>query len=123
MPVIHAKSNYFENKVNLITDAVGAPQIEKSREHCATYDSYLDGGATCYRVCGELPKGKRPIAYRYFSRMAHQGENAHWTQCPDNGCEGFNPRFDENTSTVCSSFKLWKGHGEHRDLMIEVAVE
>ena len=122
MPVYYAKSKNSENKVYLIVDAVGAPQTEKSKESCATYDSYLDGGALCYRVCGELPKGKRPAAYRYFSRRSHQGDDAGWVECSGDGCEGFDPYFDEHTSTVCSSFKLWKGHGEHRDLMIEVSV-
>ena len=61
MPVIHAKSKKFKDKVHLITAAVDAPQVEKSREHCAAYNSYLSDGALCYRVCGVLPKGKSPI--------------------------------------------------------------
>ena len=122
MPVIHAKSKNFEDKVHLITAAVAAPQIEKSREHCAKYNSDLSDDSLCYRVCGELPKGKRPIAYRYFSRMAHQGEHADWVECSHDGCEGYDHHFDEDTATVCCSFKLWKGQGEHCHLMIEVAV-
>ena len=123
MPVIFAKGKIFEDKVHLITDAVDAPQIEKSREHCATYNSNLSDGALCYRVCGELPKDKHPISYRYFSRIAHQDEHVDWVECLHDGCEGYDHHFDDDTSTVCSSFKLWKGEGGHRNLMIEVAVK
>jgi hypothetical protein len=122
MQIIHAKSKNFEDKVHLITAAVAAPQIETSREHCSEYHSDLSDGALCYRVCGELPKGKRPIAYRYFSRMAHQGKNVDWVECSHDGCEGYDHHFDEDTSTVCCSFKLWKGLGGDCNLMIEVAV-
>lgn len=122
MPVIHAKSKKFKDKVHLITAAVDAPQVEKSKEHCAAYNSYLSDGALCYRVCGVLPKGKSPVAYRYFSRMDHQGEHVDWVECSHDGCEGYDHHFDEDTSTVCSSFKLWKGQGGHCNLMIEVAV-
>ena len=122
MPVIYAESKNFEDKVHLITGAVDAPQIEKSREHCSEHNSALSDGAFCYRVCGELPKGKHPIAYRYFSRIAHQGEHVDWVECSHDGCEGYDHHFDEDTSTVCCSFKLWKGHGGHCNLMIEVTV-
>jgi hypothetical protein len=122
MPVIYAESKNFGDKVHLITGAVDAPQTEKSREHCSEYNSVLSDGAFCYRVCGELPKGKHPIAYRYFSRIAHQGEHVDWFECSHDGCEGYDHHFDEDTSTVCCSFKLWKGHSEHCNLMIEVAV-
>jgi len=122
MPVIYAESKNFEDKVHLITGAVDAPRNEKSREHCSEYNAALNDGAFCYRVCGELPKGKHPIAYRYFSRVAHQGEHVDWVECLHDGCEGYDHHFDEDTSTVCCSFKLWKGLGGHCNLMIEVAV-
>jgi hypothetical protein len=122
MPVIYAKRKNFENKVHLITAAVSVPQIEKSREYCAAYNSHLRDGAFCYRVCGELPKDKHPVAYRYFWRMAHQGKHVEWEECSHDGCEGYDHHFDEDTSTVCSTFKLWKAYGGHCQLMIEVAV-
>jgi hypothetical protein len=122
MPVIHAESKIFGDKVHLITAAVGVPQMDKSKEYCAAYNSHLSDGAFCYRVCGELPMGKRPIAYRYFCRMVHQGEQVDWKECSHDGCEGYDHHFDEGTSTVCSTFKLWKGYGGHCHLMIEVAV-
>jgi hypothetical protein len=122
MPVIRAESINFEDKVHLITAAVAAPQIEKSREQCAESNSHLSDSAFCYRVCGKLPEGKRPMAYRYFSRTAHQDEHMEWIECSHDGCEGYDHHFDEDTSTVCSSFKLWKKYGEHCNLMIEVSV-
>lgn len=122
MPVIYAESKILEDKVQLITGAVDAPRIEKSREYCSEYNAALNDGAFCYRVCGELPKGKHPIAYRYFSRIAQQDEHVDWVECSHDGCEGYDHHFDEKTATVCCSFKLWKGLGGHCNLMIEVIV-
>jgi hypothetical protein len=122
MAVIHAKRIDFETKVHLITTAVSVPKIEKSREYCASYNSHSSEGAFCYRVCGKLPKGKHPITYKYFSQMVRQGEHVDWEECSHDGCEGYDHHFDEDTSTVCSTFKLWKGQGGHGRLMMEIAV-
>lgn len=122
MNTIEAKSDIIKDIVYLVTDAVGAPIIDKSKSACAVFESFLSEGAICYNVCGPIPRGKRPQSVEYFTRISHQGDRAPWEACDGDGCQGEALRFQEETSTLCGQFRLWKGHGEYRDLMVKVTL-
>ena len=124
MSIIHAKSDTIDNIVYLVTDAVGEPIIDRSRNACAIYESFFseNEGAICYRVCGPIPSGHRPEKVEYFTRISHQGDDAPWEACNGDGCQGEDMKFQAATGTLCSQFRLWKGHGDHRDLMVKVTL-
>jgi hypothetical protein len=107
----------------LETHPVGTPAGTKDREHCAIFQDYMEGGATCYRVCGAIPEGKAPHRIDYYSRPSHQGEDTPWVTCTGDGCEVYGEEFDQDSGVVCGYFKLWKGDGDHRDLMMVVKHE
>lgn len=122
MNVICAKSDTISNIVYLVTDAVGTPIVDRSESACAIFESFISEGAICYRVCGPIPMGQRPEKVEYFTRRAHQAGAAHWESCSGDGCQGEDMQFQEETATLCGQFRLWKGHGEHRDLMVKVTL-
>ncbi len=122
MDTIQAKSDTINNIVYLVTDAVGAPIIDRSESACAVFESFLSEGAICYNICGPIPSGKRPAKVEYFTRVSHQGDRMPWEACDGDGCQGEGMRFQAETSTLCGQFRLWKGHGEHRDLMVKVTL-
>lgn len=116
------KSDTISNVVYLVTDAVGAPIVDRSESACAILESFSSGGAVFYRVCGPIPKGQRPEKIEYFTRRSHQGVQANWEACDGDGCRGEEMKFQEETATLCGQFKLWKCHGEQRDLMVKVTL-
>ena len=124
MNIIEAKSDTIKDIVYLVTDPVGAPIIDRTKEACAIYESFFSGnqGAVCYRVCGPIPVGRRPAKVEYFTRVSHQGDDAPWEACDGDGCQAEDMRFQTDTGTICSQFRLWKGRGEHRDLMVKVTL-
>lgn len=122
MNVIHAKSDIINNIVYLVTDAVGAPLVDRSKSACAILESFYIEDAVCYRVCGPIPQGQRPAKVEYFTRSTRNGDQAPWEACNGDGCRGEVMKFQEETSTLCGQFSLWKGHGEHRDLMVKVTL-
>jgi hypothetical protein len=124
MSIINANSYTINDIVYLVTDAVGAPIIDRSKNACAIYESFFteNEGAICYRVCGPIPRGQRPQKVEYFTRISHQGDDAPWEACNGDGCQADEMKFQAETGTLCSQFRLWKGHGEHRDLMVKVTL-
>ena len=122
MNIIKAKSDVIDNIVYLVTDAVGTPLVDRSESACAVFESFLSEGAVCYRVCGPVPAGYRPDKIEYFTRRSHQQGGAPWEACDGDGCRGEEMKFQEDTSTLCGQFRIWKGHGEHRDLMVKVTL-
>lgn len=124
MNIINAKHKTVNDIVYLVTDAVGTPLVDRSKNACAIYESFFDSteGAVCYRVCGPIPMGQRPQKVEYFTRISHQDDNAPWEACDGDGCQGEDTRFQAETGTLCGQFRLWKGHGEHRDLMVKVTL-
>ena len=58
----------------------------------------------------------------FFTRISHQEENAPWEACNGDGCQADEMKFQADTGTLCGQFRLWKGHGEHRDLMVKVTL-
>jgi hypothetical protein len=124
MNTINAKGDMIKDIVYLVTDAVGTPIIERTNNACAIYESFFNSheGAICYRVCGPIPPGRRPQKVEYFTRLSHQGDEMPWEACDGDGCEGEEMKFQTQTGTFCSQFRLWKGRGEHRDLMVKVTL-
>lgn len=124
MNIIKAKSDTIDDIVYLVTDPVGAPIIDRSKSACAIYESFFSEseGAICYRVCGPIPGGRQPKKVEYFTRRSHQGDNAPWEACNGDGCQAEDMKFQAETGTLCSQFRLWKGHGEHRDLLVKVTL-
>ena len=122
MNIIQAKSDTISNIVYLVTDAVGSPIVDRSESACAIFESFLSEGAVCYRVCGPIPFGSRPEKVEYYTRRSHKNSQGPWEACNGNGCQGEAMAFQEETSTLCGQFRLWHGHGEHRDLMVKVTL-
>lgn len=119
MSEISAKSITRDNICYLTVESVGSPVGRKDPDRCGILPDYRQG-AICYRICGDIPHGRKPAQARFFSRVSHQGDHTAWVECPDNGCDGSDLEFDEKASKVCGLFKLWKGDGSHRDLMMKV---
>jgi len=122
MNIIKAKSTTINDIVYLVTDAVGAPIIDRSKSACAVFESFISDGAICYRICGPLPNGRNPDKVEFFTRVAHQDDSVAWEACDGDGCQGEEMRFQADTATLCGQFRLWKGHGENRDLMVKVTL-
>jgi hypothetical protein len=124
MNIINAKSDSINNIVYLVTDAVGTPIIDRTDEACAIYESFFTGneGGICYRVCGPIPVGQKPEKVEYFTRLSHQGDDTPWEACNGDGCAAEEMKFQAHTGTLCGQFRIWKGRGQHRDLMIKVTV-
>jgi hypothetical protein len=124
MSIFNVRSDTINDIVYLVTDAVGAPIIDRSKNACAIYESFFseNEGAVCYRVCGPIPGGRRPEKVEYFTRISHQGDSVPWEACNGDGCQGEDMKFQPSTGTLCSQFRLWKGHGEHRDLLVKVTL-
>jgi hypothetical protein len=109
------------NTAYLFSDPVGTPILDRSADECAVYDNFLFGGAYCYQVCGDLPHGRRPERIEYFIRHSHQEDKDTWSGCSsEDGCQTYAESFDDKSGKVCAYFKLWKGGGEHRDLLMKV---
>lgn len=122
MNAIDAKNNSINDVVYLVTDAVGAPIINRSKSACAVFESFLSEGAVYYRVCGPIPRGHYPSRVEYFTRTANQSDNAPWDPCDGDGCQGEQMQFQPDTATLCGQFRLWKHPGEHRDVMVKVTL-
>jgi hypothetical protein len=124
MNIINAKSDKINHIVYLVTDAVGTPIIDRTDNACAVYESFFTGndGGICYRVCGPIPPGSRPEKVEYYTRISHQGDETPWEACEGEGCAGEDMKFQSSTGTLCGQFRLWKGRGDHRDLMIKVTL-
>jgi hypothetical protein len=108
--------------VSLISDPVGSPNVDRSPDACAVYENFLMDGAYCYQVCGYLPPGKAPGQIDFYTRVAHQDGSEPWGACSGDGCEAYAESFDRDSGKLCAYFKLWKGRGEHRELMMKVAL-
>lgn len=122
MENMNAKGDVINDIVYLVTDAVGVPIIDRSKSACAIFESFISEGAVCYRVCGPVPGGRRPTKVEYFTRPSHQGDNTEWETCDGDGCLGEGLQFQADTSTLCAGFRLWKGRGEYRDLLVKVTL-
>jgi hypothetical protein len=124
MNIVNASSDTIDNIVYMVTDAVGEPIIDRTDHACAVYESFFTGneGGICYRVCGPIPPGSTPEKVEYFTRISHQGEEEPWKPCDGDGCMGEDMDYQSATGTLCSQFRLWKGRGDHRDLMIKVTL-
>lgn len=124
MNFLSTKSDTIGNIVYLVTDAVGTPIIDRTNNACAIYESFFSeaDGAVCYRVCGPIPVGRRPEKVEYFTRVSRQGDHVEWEACNGDGCQGEDMKFQTETGTLCSQFRLWKGHGEYRDLLVKVTL-
>lgn len=124
MNFLSTKSDTIGNIVYLVTDAVGTPIIDRTKNACAIYESFFSeaDGAVCYRVCGPIPVGRRPEKVEYFTRASHQGDQVAWEACNGDGCQGEEMKFQTETGTLCSQFRLWKGHGEDRELLVKVTL-
>jgi hypothetical protein len=122
MPEVKTTCEIKGNTVTLISDPVGSPNVDRSPDACAVYDNFLMEGAYCYQVCGHLPPGKEPGRIEFYTRIAHQGDSEPWVECSGDGCETYAESFDRDSGQLCAYFKLWKGRGEHRDLMVKVAL-
>jgi hypothetical protein len=124
MEQLSTRRDTIGNIVYLVTDAAGHPIIDRKKDACAIYESFLSesDGAVCYRVCGPIPVGRRPEKVEYFTRFSHPEDQASWEACNGNGCQGEGVKFQLETGTLCSQFRLWKGIGRHRDLMVKVTL-
>lgn len=122
MSEFSANSVTRENICYLTVDAVGSPLGRKDPDRCGILPDYREG-AICYRVCGDIPRDRKPAHVEFFRRRSYQGEDTPWVRCSDNGCKGSDFEFDENASKVCSLFRLWKGDGSHQDLMMKVSLD
>ena len=122
MATIDAKRDTINEIVYLVTDAMGVPIIDRSRSACAVFESFLSEDAISYNICGPIPRGKRPRKVEYFTRVSRKGDAVPWEACNGDGCQGEEMRFQAETSTLCGRFRLWKGRGEHRDLMVKVTL-
>lgn len=124
MSTLNVTTDTIANIVYSVTDAIGAPIIDRSRNICAIYESFFNEseGAVCYRVCGPIPRGREPEKVEYFTRLSNQDDETPWEACDGDGCQAEEMKFQAATGTLCSQFRLWKGHGEHRDLLVEVTL-
>jgi len=124
MDLLISKSDTIGNIVYLVTDAIGTPIIDRTKNACAIYESFVSetDGAICYRICGPIPVGRRPEKVKYFTRVSHQSEQVAWEACNGDVCLGEEMKFQVETGTLCSQFRFCKGHGVHRDLMVKVTL-
>ena len=122
MAEIIADSTTRENITYMVARGLGSPVGVKDRHQCGILPEYIKG-AVCYRVCGEIPAGRKPAKVQFLTRASYQGDNTPWQTCGSDGCEGTDYDFDRNSSRVCGQFKLWRGNGSHRDLMMKVTLE
>jgi len=121
MTELKASSTTKENVTCIVVQGMGSPVGVKDPDKCGIMPQYLKG-AVCYRVCGEIPKGREPGRVEFLTRASYQGEDTPWQTCGDDGCAGGDFEFDRKNSRVCGLFKLWRGDGSHRDLMMKVAL-
>jgi hypothetical protein len=120
MPEIKTMRDVQGDTVYLTSDPVGAPIVDRTPDACAIFENFLMEGAHCYQVCGFLPPGRNPGRIDFYSRVSHQGESEPWVECAGDGCETYAESFDRESGQLCAYFKLWKGRGEHRDLLMKV---
>jgi len=123
MSIVNAPGNVIKDVVYLVTDAAGMPIIDRSKNACAVFESFLSEGAVHYRVCGPIPGGQKPRKVEYFTRPTQQDDKVPWETCDGNGCQGEHLRFQEDTSTLCAGLRLWKADDAHRDLLVKVTLE
>ena len=105
----------------MIARGLGSPVGKKDRDKCGVLPEYIQG-SVCYRICGEIPAGRKPARVEFLTRPSYQGEDTPWQTCDSDGCDGVNYDFDRMSSKVCGLFKLWRGDGSHRDLMMKVTL-
>jgi len=122
MAEIIAVSTTSENITCMVARGLGSPVGVKDRDKCGLLPEYIKG-AVCYRVCGEIPAGRKPGKVEFLTRASYQGEDTPWQTCASDSCEGADYDFDRNSSRVCGQFKLWRGDGSHRDLMLKVTLD
>ena len=122
MAEIIADSTTKENITYMIARGLGSPVGLKDRHKCGIMPEYLKG-SVCYRVCGEIPAGRKPGKVAFLTRPSYQGKDTPWQACGSDGCEGTDFDFDRNNSRICGQFKLWRGDGSHRDLMMKVTLD
>lgn len=122
MNIVKNHGDMIKDVVYLLTDEMGAPIIDQSKNACAVFESFLSEGGVVYRVCGPIPSGQEPRKIEYFTRLSFQDEDTAWESCDGDGCQGEDLRFQPDTSTLCAGLRLWKGDGEHRDLLVKVTL-
>ena len=124
MGLLTTTSDTIGNIIYLVTDALGVPIIDRARNACAIYESFMSetDGVVCYRICGSIPVGCRPEKVEYFTRISYPGDSMSWEACDGDVCLGEDMKFQIDTGTLCSQFRLWKGRGVHRDLMVKVTL-
>jgi hypothetical protein len=122
MTEIKANSTTKNNVTYMIVQGLGSPVGVKDPDKCGIMPEYIKG-ATCYRVCGEIPVGREPRQVEFLTRASYQGEHTPWQACGGDGCEGAEYEFDRKSSRLCGLFKLWRGDGSHRDLMMKVSLD
>ena len=122
MTEIKANSTTNDNVTCILVQGLGSPVGVKDPNKCGIMPEYFKG-AICYRVCGEIPKGREPRQVEFLIRASYQGEHTPWKACGRDGCEGVEYEFDRKSSRLCGRFKLWRGDGSHRDLMMRVTLE
>jgi hypothetical protein len=112
----------IDDATYITADGLGSPVGVKDRDKCGVLPEYLNG-AVCYRVCGEIPRGRTPKKVEFFSRASYQMVDTPWQSCEMDGCQGSDFEFDQENSKICGMFKLWRGDGSHRDLMMKVMLK
>ena len=122
MSFLNPAGNVIKDVVYLVTDATGKPVIDRSKNACAVFESFLSECAVHYRVCGPIPGGKIPTMVEYFTRPSQYDDPTPWETCNGDGCQGERMRFQEDTSTLCGGLRLWKKDGAHRDLLVKVTL-
>ena len=121
MAEINACSCTIDDTTYVTAEGLGSPVGTKDRDKCGIMPDYLQG-AVCYRVCGEIPWGRKPKKVEFFSRPSYQVEQTPWQACEIDGCQGTDFEFEQGESKICGLFKLWRGDGSHRDLMMKITL-
>ena len=121
MSEIIANSITKGNLAYISVKGLGSPVGTKDRDRCGVMPEYLKG-AVCYRICGEIPVGRKPQDVEFLIRRSYQEDHT-WQACKTDGCEGSDFEFDPKSSRACGLFKLWRGDGAHRDLMMKVTLD
>ena len=122
MAEITACSCTIDDTTYVTAEGLGSPVGTKDRDKCGILPEYLQG-AVCYRVCGEIPRGRKPKKVEFFSRPSYQLAQTPWQDCEMDGCQGSEFEFEQESSKICGLFKLWRGDGSHRDLMMKIALD
>jgi hypothetical protein len=122
MAEINACSCTIDDTTYITAEGLGSPVGVKDRDKCGIMPDYLQG-AVCYRVCGEIPRGRKPRKVEFFIRPSYQLEQTPWQDCEIDGCQSSDFEFEQENSKICGLFKLWRGDGSHRDLMMKVALD